>query len=523
MGACESEKNQKSKAYFQVAKTIKEDENVKQSPNNQIKLDFRIENCTPDDNYKVMAEFLNPSLEAFHTEEVLAKHNMIIFHKVFLCEFFFQIPQLMRITLFKNGQNLGSFTPYLGMIVGSPNSCFRSNIAPDKPEIIIITAKGIGNFNDVVVVNFIIRTNKNVDFKNSNNKIYFMITNNERKRYTSESLPNTGQFKTKTIPLDLLQPNFEVSFFNSHNEKIVSKNETINSFTSQAGQLFLTLNINLNEYMIFNNSQLVQQYNFIDYIKNGVQIALSIGIDFTASNGPINNPNSLHRIIPGGFNDYEQAIKTCGLILAFYDYDQLFPVYGFGAVINNIPKANMCFNINFQEDPNIYTIDNVIQEYRKCLGKIIFAGPTEFCPMIRKEIDLILKENNPLIYHVLMILTDGVIVDQQQTIDAIIDASFLPFSLVIIGVGNDHFSEMVELDADVAPLISSNGTKMLRDVVQFVPFNIYRNNPNALSQEVLAEIPKQIVEFYSMLKIYPKNLNKAILRTKTIKKNNNIN
>ena len=75
----------------------------------------------------------------------------------------------------------------------------------------------------------------------------------------------------------------------------------------------------------------------------------SIGIDFTRSNGEINNPNSLHRIIHGSFNDYEQAIKSCGFITAFYDYDQLFPVYGFGAIINdnNSKNANMCLMLIF--------------------------------------------------------------------------------------------------------------------------------------------------------------------------------
>ncbi len=266
----------------------------------------------------------------------------------------------------------------------------------------------------------------------------------------------------------------------------------------------------------------MKQYSFIDYIKNGVQLALSIGIDFTSSNGQINDPYSLHRIIPGSYNDYEQAIISCGLIVAFYDYDQLFPVYGFGAIINNVPKPNMCFNINFQENPEIYTIDNVIEEYRKCLKKIIFAGPTEFCPMIRKEIEIIKKENNPLIYHVLMILTDGVIVDQQDTKDAIIEASFLPFSLIIIGIGNDHFQEMKELDGDNIPLISSNGIKRLRDVVQFVQFNKFRHNQDELAKHVLAEIPKQIIEYYTMNKIYPNNLAGAQIRTQTMMRKNNI-
>ena len=143
-------------------------------------------------------------------------------------------------------------------------------------------------------------------------------------------------------------------------------------------------------------------------------------------------------------------------------------------------------------------------------------------PRTRKEIDTIRRENNPLIYHILMILTDGIIVDQQATMDAIIEASFLPFSLIIIGIGNDHFQEMIELDGDEAPLISSNGTKIMRDVVQFVRFNTYRNNPDELAAKVLEELPNQIVQYYTMINIFPNNLQNAQLRTKNMMNNNNI-
>ena len=176
----------------------------------------------------------------------------------------------------------------------------------------------------------------------------------------------------------------------------------------------------------------------------------------------------------------------------------------------------MCFNINFQQNPNIYTIDNVINEYHKCLQRIILAGPTEFCPIIRKEIDTIRKENNPLNYHVLMILTDGIIVDQQATIDAIVEASFLPFSLIVVGIGNDYFQEMIELDGDAKPLISTNGIKRMRDIVQFVHFNTYKNDPNGIAAKVLEEIPKQVVEYYTIFNIVPNNLKAAQIRTHTM-------
>ena len=523
MGACDGTNKAKvnSKQFFHVAKTINQNNTTFQN-NNNLKLEFTIENCIPENRYQVIAQFLNENLEPFLTEIVKSHGNLIIFNSCYLCQYLFERAQMMKITVNKNGKSLGSFTTYLGMIVGSPNSILRTNIQMGNPENIIITAQGITNVNTSLMVNFIVKPNKNVNFKDINNKISYIITGNGRKVYSSESLSKQGQFKSSTIPVALIEPQFEISFFNCKQEKILTKSETINSFIEQNNRVYLTLNINKNDYYIYNRSQILQQYSFVDYLKNGVQLGLSIGIDFTSSNGQINEPNSLHSLVSGTYNDYEQAISSCGLILAFYDYDQLFPAYGFGAIINNNPKPNMCFNINFNDDPNIYTIDNVIKEYRNCLKKIIFAGPTEFCPMIRKEIETIRNENNPLIYHILMILTDGIIVDQQATMDAIIEASFLPFSLIIIGIGNDHFQEMIELDGDEAPLISSNGTKIMRDVVQFVRFNTYRNNPDELAAKVLEELPNQIVQYYTMINIFPNNLQNAQLRTKTMMNNNNI-
>ena len=65
---------------------------------------------------------------------------------------------------------------------------------------------------------------------------------------------------------------------------------------------------------------------------------------------------------------------------------------------------------------------------------------------------------------------------------------------------------MIQLDGDDVPLVSSTGVKRMRDLVQFVPFNKYRNDPNELAEQVLEEIPRQIIEYYTMNNIYPNNL-----------------
>ena len=57
----------------------------------------------------------------------------------------------------------------------------------------------------------------------------------------------------------------------------------------------------------------------------------------------------------------------------------------------------------------------------------------------------------------------------QKTIDLVCQATNLPFSVIIVGVGNADFSNMQKLDGD-GGLYNSQGQKAARDIVQFVPF-----------------------------------------------------
>jgi hypothetical protein len=161
------------------------------------------------------------------------------------------------------------------------------------------------------------------------------------------------------------------------------------------------------------------------------------------------------------------------------------------------------FNLNFQYNPNIHTINNIIKEYHNALSTVKLWGPTQFGPIIKATCDMIKEENNFRKYQVLMILTDGMIDDMDYTIDQLVEGSFLPLSIIIIGVGKADFSMMTELDSDEKTLVDSNKRKSVRDLVQFVPFLKYEANPEKLAQEVLAEIPRQIIQFYQQNDLDP--------------------
>ena len=63
------------------------------------------------------------------------------------------------------------------------------------------------------------------------------------------------------------------------------------------------------------------------------------------------------------------------------------------------------------------------------------------------------------------------------------------------------------LDSDDRKLKDITGRVAERDIVQFVPFWKFNNNPFRLREEVLKELPAQIVDFYQKKGIKPQKGN----------------
>uniref|UniRef100_A0A7S2ZU96 C2 domain-containing protein n=3 Tax=Rhodosorus marinus TaxID=101924 RepID=A0A7S2ZU96_9RHOD len=246
--------------------------------------------------------------------------------------------------------------------------------------------------------------------------------------------------------------------------------------------------------LVFRDRRIEKEVTFLDYVAGGHQIELSVAVDFTASNGNPALKTSLHHVSDGRKNDYERSIIAVGQLLANYDSDNQIPAYGFGAKLPDSPKSsNSCFNLNGSAtDPNCLGSDGVLQAYYSALGRAKLSGPTVFSEVIR-TVAADARENErteALSYSILLIITDGAISssDLQATIHEIVQASALPMSIVIVGVGNADFSTMDVLDADKVPLVSNeNGKKMEADIVQFVPFRKYEKSPGLLASEVLEE------------------------------------
>ncbi|XP_051910703.1 copine-3-like isoform X2 [Hippocampus zosterae] len=254
--------------------------------------------------------------------------------------------------------------------------------------------------------------------------------------------------------------------------------------------------------------QVVKEYTFLDYIMGGCQLNFTVAIDFTGSNGDPKSPLSLHYISPQGINEYLSAIWSVGNVIQDYDSDKMFPAFGFGAQIPPTWQVSHEFPLNFNPtNPFCAGVEGIVEAYRVCLPQVKLYGPTNFSPIINHVASFAqqaLQQNTASQYFVLLIITDGVITDMDHTRNAIVNASRLPMSIIIVGVGGADFTAMEFLDGDDGRLRSLTGEPAMRDIVQFVPFRQFQNAPSqALSQSVLAELPQQVASFFGLLKLKP--------------------
>ncbi|KAK6153867.1 hypothetical protein DH2020_013506 [Rehmannia glutinosa] len=203
------------------------------------------------------------------------------------------------------------------------------------------------------------------------------------------------------------------------------------------------------------------QHTFLDYLAGGYELNFMVAIDFTASNGNPRLPDSLHYIDPSGRpNAYQRVDGIHGIMTA----------------------------------------------YTSALFNVSLAGPTLFGHVVTNAAQIASASvaKNERKYFVLLIITDGVITDLQETKDAFVMASDLPLSILIVGVGGADFKEMEILDADKGErLESSTGRVASRDIVQFVPFRDVQSGEISVVQSLLAELPSQFLKYVRARGIVP--------------------
>lgn len=417
------------------------------------------------------------------------QNNCYSFNTSYNIDYHFETNQYLNISVQTQSKSHDQITSVpIGSVLSCKDNTKRINLQNYDLE---ITIKKVSDK----------KTNLVMSFANpSSNNAFFILSNfsdgaNWRKVYKSEEKDCSQIF-------DKVEISTEILCLGDMNKKILleicdsSRYVVLDEGEFTLTQIIENKSVNMKSGSVLKLvvSEVTKEMTFLDYISAGLDINLMIGVDFTASNREPTDPNSLH-FLGNSQNEYQKAMISCANILQHYDYDKKVPLFGFGAIPKGGSKAEDIFPLNFSNNPEVSSLEEMMSVYINAVQNVRLYGPTNFTPLIRSAITMCRAKGGKS-YVCLLILTDGLISDFQETKDAIVEASLLPISIIIIGVGKENFRQMEDLDGDELKLTSSFGKISERDIVQFVPYAKFKDNVDELTQQVLKEVPFQTEDYY---------------------------
>ena len=436
----------------------------------------------------------------------------LLFKKKFKMTYCFQKLQIVKVEINYN-DNIQVVNTSLGNILGSKElfvemPFFYKGSTDDCSVIIRAVVIKDENKNRVITINLI------TDLSNLPYSDYFVVIYNWHHPRRKEKVWKSKETPGKEIIFTADMITLQDLCLGSYNRKITIEYYGIycgfvGSVIKTLGQLKDAMD-NRDKIQILNEDGKEMGYfyvsfsienrsRFIDLVENGLQIKLSFAIDFTNSNLVYTNPNSLHYI--GNhekLNPYENCLRCFGELISSYDFNHKIALHGFGAIIPSTGDTSHCFPISLTKDPIANGIEEAIKQYREALPKIILDGPTYLFPVFKENLDMLKDDDDcpTSIYHILVIITDGNNNDIDEMVRQLIKSERYPISVCIIGVGDENFSRMLQMDSRTKPLEDKDGYKSERDMCQFVRYNDFKDRPDKMTEYMLNIIPSQVEAYY---------------------------
>eukprot|EP01062_Namystynia_karyoxenos_P002563 TRINITY_DN10899_c0_g1_i1.p1 TRINITY_DN10899_c0_g1~~TRINITY_DN10899_c0_g1_i1.p1 ORF type:complete len:1125 (+),score=157.72 TRINITY_DN10899_c0_g1_i1:80-3454(+) len=255
--------------------------------------------------------------------------------------------------------------------------------------------------------------------------------------------------------------------------------------------------------LIVQKASLLTSFSFLHYLnQGGFGVNVIVAVDLSDSNNPaqdkdhpdaaIRPPVSLHALAPEDErlrrpNRYAKAIRLTCEILGRYDKGQAFPALGFGAeawghfsdgsrmplrvaeeaaypaALQKIVGTGTVFPLSFYDEvihnsgnvENSY-IDNIVEAYEAAVAGLKGSEPTLLAPLIRHVHRMAIQgkeddEDHPP-FMIAAIFTDGWIDDMTETVDAIVDASYDPVGLILVGIGKGRKEKAQQQEEVELPL-----------------------------------------------------------------------
>ncbi|CAB1098853.1 unnamed protein product [Ectocarpus sp. CCAP 1310/34] len=208
---------------------------------------------------------------------------------------------------------------------------------------------------------------------------------------------------------------------------------------------------------------------------------LIVGVDFTRSNEwtgeRVYGNGSMHEIDDRKPNPYQEVLRGVGRGLGPLNRAEKIWCYGFGDE-NTRDEAVFCFMADDQPCANLA---QALDRYASIAPAVSLSGPTSFAPLIRKAIEIVQDTRE---YHCLVIIADGQVTKERDTVRAIQDASNYPLSIIMVGVGEGPWETCREFDNRLP------GRRY--DNFRFVEHRRLKyGDAEALALSALAEVPDQ--------------------------------
>lgn len=233
--------------------------------------------------------------------------------------------------------------------------------------------------------------------------------------------------------------------------------------------------------------------SFSSYMQEGCQIDFCVAIDFTSSNGDPTKAGSYHYQSQNTMNDYEETISAIGQSLARYSDNDEYVVWGFGAKFGNTVRHIFQCGAT----PTVKGINGILTAYQSMFqDDLIMSGPTDFTLVLQaaaaraKRHHQAMREQKH--YTILLVVTDGIMDNFEETRQRLDLYSSMPLSIVFVGIGRSDFALMHELCQ------MSTSTAKTRCITTFVTFCQHQDNPSALGEAALRNIPTQLYGYMQM-------------------------
>lgn len=248
-----------------------------------------------------------------------------------------------------------------------------------------------------------------------------------------------------------------------------------------------------------------EEFNFIDYIKSGVNLHINFCLDFTRTNlrnqaGKIAHSENLEN------NSYALIMRALGSGLLQYDIQQRLALFGYGANLMHIGRSN-CFALNGNIfEPEVIGLNRAIEVYMNTLKNIRLGGPTmfsevlSFCADVVEDYVRVAFQEVPR-YFVLIFIVDGSPRDLDDTFRQLSRCMSLPISIIFIGINAQLCKALEEFIFSIFPHFSDN---LERSNIHYVQYEEGKTDIEQMEKSVIEEIKVSMQEYMHNKKIEPK-------------------